>query len=167
MSVESVMRFLQEVELDSKLQEELQGISLEEKTALSIERGAELGFDFGADELAEVGQIHQFWEHAAQDVDLKAKLGALESPKTVVASVVALAQSAGFDFSANSLATVLQLQRETDEDGELSVDELDGVAGGRGKRSFGSISDGTSNTIMMGERIGAAKLSFFRSWFRY
>ncbi len=81
--------------------------------------------------------IEQFYEDIKTDSELQKKLTAAESvvtgddPRAAFEQILPVIREAGYDFSLEELETYAK-EHHPNADGEMSLDELDAVAGGGG-----------------------------------
>jgi len=89
--------------------------------------------------------LKKFLEEASKNEELKAKLAALTDKETAVEKAIEIAKEYGFALTAEDF--------QPTDGGELSLDELDQVAGGRGGTCYcknpGSGDDGCGFVSML------------------
>ena len=76
--------------------------------------------------------LKKFLEEASKNEELKAKLAALTDKETAVEKAIEIAKEYGFALTAEDFQPV--------DGGELSLDELNAVAGGRSDDDCGFVS---------------------------
>jgi predicted ribosomally synthesized peptide with nif11-like leader len=145
MSLENVISFWQKVQQDKSLQSrvhpqagkvpkmsaDLKPEALQELARIS----KEAGYDATPQEFVAAESVMRFWETVSKDKSLQAALktaqAATEAEAT--ASVVKVADGAGYHFTPNELTTVTTALQGTgwmSTAGELSDEQLKSVAGG-------------------------------------
>ena len=169
MSIAAVKHFLDKVYSDQDLMsvfETHKDSSYDEKLALSLERGADLGFDFTAEEFTEVDQIKRFWEKVEEDDALRTRvhdIGSGSEPREAVSGVVELAASEGFTFSTEGIIALSQLQVLEDAAEELTAGDLETVVGGLDLQTSGSLDNTASLLDVMSSPLRPGTLSSYRT----
>ena len=93
--------------------------------------------------------LKKFLEEASKNEELKAKLEALTDKETAVDKAIELAKEYGFTLTSEDFQPA--------EGAELSLDELDSVAGGNGCFCILFGSGGGNNCVCMGSGDGPKK----------
>lgn len=81
--------------------------------------------------------VKKFMEEIERDAALKARIEGLEGQDDAVEQAIAIAKESGFTLTDEDLNALTDADFEEDASEELSLDDLDTVAGGAGSSVLG------------------------------